>query len=93
MTDGLACSPLKGVLFWRWDGVTAAVQDSAVGDNALNVATSSDVFQVTSFSMIGCRVHHLLACQCLSEIVTQETGNYSAPDEWGSLLHLYPCCS
>ncbi|CAL5228479.1 g11621 [Coccomyxa viridis] len=38
-------SPLKGILFWRWDGVTAAVQDSAVGDNALNVATSSDVFQ------------------------------------------------
>ena len=40
------CSPLKGILFWRWDGVTAAVQDSSVGDNALNVATSSDVFQV-----------------------------------------------
>ena len=43
---GLLCSPLKGILFWRWDGVTAAVQDSSVGDNALNVATSSDVFQV-----------------------------------------------
>ena len=43
---GNLCSPLKGILFWRWDGVTAAVQDSSVGDNALNVATSSDVFQV-----------------------------------------------
>lgn len=46
LTADASCSPLKGILFWRWDGVTAAVQDSSVGDNALNVATSSDVFQV-----------------------------------------------
>ena len=46
LTAFALCSPLKGILFWRWDGVTAAVQDSSVGDNALNVASSSDVFQV-----------------------------------------------
>ena len=40
-----SCSPLKGVLFWRWDGVTAAV-NSAEGDNALTLGTNSDVFQV-----------------------------------------------
>ncbi len=76
LTDSLACSPLKGVLFWRWDGVTAAVQDSTVGDNALNVATSSDVFQVILFIVIVCSVHHLLACKCSSDFVairTQET--------------------
>ncbi len=54
-----SCSPLKGILFWRWDGVTAAVQDSSVGDNALNVATSSDVFQVGSHNPEYHAVFHL----------------------------------
>ena len=86
LTDGLACSPLKGVLFWRWDGVTAAVQDSAVGDNALNVATSSDVFQVTSLVMIGCNVHHLLACKCLSDSVSLRKQGTTQPRMSGAVV-------
>ncbi|CAL8466100.1 g5636 [Coccomyxa elongata] len=39
-----AGTPLKGILFWRWDAVAAAV-NSQIGDNALTLATSSDVFQ------------------------------------------------
>lgn len=39
-------SPLKGILFWRWDAVAAAV-NSQIGDNALTLATSSSVFQVS----------------------------------------------
>ena len=60
LTAYAICSPLKGILFWRWDGVTAAVQDSSVGDNALNVASSSDVFQVGSRIPVS-----MLACICM----------------------------
>lgn len=38
-------SPIKGILFWRWDAVDASV-NNAVGDNSLTLATSSDEFQV-----------------------------------------------
>ena len=38
-------SPLKGVLFWRWDAVAASV-NYAVGDNALTLASSSSEFTV-----------------------------------------------
>ena len=48
-----SCSPLKGVLFWRWDGVTAAV-NSAEGDNALTLGTNSDVFQVLVLAKSVC---------------------------------------
>ena len=55
-------------MFWRWDGVTAAAQNSAEGDNALNVPTGSDVFQVPAHSLLpktpmclhpACRVESL----------------------------------
>ena len=48
----MLCSPIKGIMFWRWDGVTAAAQNSAEGDNALNVPTGSDVFQVPAHSLL-----------------------------------------
>ena len=39
------CSPLKGIMFWRWDAVAATIS-VGVGDNALTLATSSAEFQV-----------------------------------------------
>ena len=47
------CRPLKGILFWRWDAVAAAV-NSQVGDNALTLATSSSVFQVQPPLVLEC---------------------------------------
>lgn len=41
----LLCSPLKGIMFWRWDAVAATI-NVGVGDNALTLPTSSSEFQV-----------------------------------------------
>ena len=40
-------SPIKGILFWRWDAVDASV-NNAVGDDSLTLATSSNEFQVAA---------------------------------------------
>ena len=77
LTANALCSPLKGILFWRWDGVTAAVQDSSVGDNALNVATTSDVFQVDLHILY---VMLLLVCRRLASPTFGQCCCYGMPE-------------
>lgn len=55
-------------MFWRWDGVTAAAQNSAEGDNALNVPTGSDVFQVPAHILpLKTPIHLHPACDIKSQ--------------------------
>jgi hypothetical protein len=50
-------SPLKGIMFWRWDAVAASV-NYAVGDNALTLPSSSDEFQARGSFRLGPHVMH-----------------------------------